>query len=140
MRTILAPSTIATSFRRDVPRAVWLNPQSGASASRVRVFAPTAQSVVLCRYPAPTAAVLEAVPMRRNGDAIYGTRPWVRAGEAGKAVSYTRKDGSLFVQAVDPSQGEVALHAEVSEGTPVHWLGADGSAPAEVIAATPAGS
>lgn len=75
--------------------------------------------------------------MRRNGDTIYGTRPWVRAGEAGKAVSYTRKDGSLFVHAVDPSQGEVALPAEFAEGTAVHWLGADGSAQVEVLAATP---
>ncbi len=54
-----------------------LDPVVGASASRVRVFAPTAQSVVLCRYPAPTAAVLEAVPMRRNGDA--GTWTFARS-------------------------------------------------------------
>ena len=48
-----------------------------------------------------------------------------------------RKDGSLFVHAVDPSQGEVALPVEFAEGTAVHWLGADGSAQAEVLAATP---
>ena len=45
-----------------------LDPVANASGSRVRVFAPSAQSLVLCRYPSATAAAVEAVPMRRNGD------------------------------------------------------------------------
>lgn len=75
--------------------------------------------------------------LRGNGEAIYGTRPWVRAGDAAQAVSYTQKDGQLFVQASDPTQGTAALPAEFRAGTTVHWLGAGGSQPAEVLPATP---
>lgn len=75
--------------------------------------------------------------LRANGDAIYGTRSWVRAGDAANAVSYTQNDGRLFVQGTDPAAGELALPAEYVAGERVHWLTASGSEAAEVLAAEP---
>lgn len=67
-----------------------------------------------------------------NGEAIYGTRPWVRHGEDYTApqyspVSYTRKHDVLYVHALEPGRGQVVLPAEVSARTPhVEWLSATG--------------
>jgi alpha-L-fucosidase len=38
--------------------------------------------------------------LEKNGDAVYGTRPWSRAGavtEAGTEVRFTSKSGELFI-------------------------------------------
>ncbi len=69
-----------------------------------------------------------------NGEAIYGTRHWVRAGERDRPVSYTQNAGQLFVQGTEPSHGTIELPAEYVAGSPVHWL--SGGA-AEVVPATP---
>ncbi|WP_341942307.1 alpha-L-fucosidase [Microbacterium sp. LWH10-1.2] len=70
--------------------------------------------------------------LRVNGSAIYGTRPWVRFGEAaGAPVRYTRSDAGVHVHALDPSAGELPIPSELSAGE-ARW--ADGSH-AEVIRA-----
>jgi len=62
-----------------------------------------------------------------NGDAIYGTRPWQRAGDAlgGSPLSYTSKGATVFAQATDPSAGHVVLPAELAVPS-VQWLMDDG--------------
>lgn len=68
--------------------------------------------------------------MRVNGEAIYGTRPWTRCGEEftpadRSPVSYTAKGDVLYIHALDPARGQVALPAEAASG-PVEWLTAAG--------------
>lgn len=63
--------------------------------------------------------------LRDNGDAVYGTRPWIRFGEeTGAPVRCTRSAEGVHVHALDPAAGEIALPAELSGGT-ARW--ADGS-------------
>ncbi|WP_265520248.1 alpha-L-fucosidase [Oerskovia flava] len=73
-----------------------------------------------------------------NGEAVYGTRPWVRHGDTpahavtgapdttASRVSYTRRDGEVFVHVLDPGRGRVLLAPELDTGRPVRWL-VDGS-------------
>ena len=64
--------------------------------------------------------------MRRNGDAIHGTRPWVRFGEEiGAPRRYTQSAAGVHVHALDPSTGEFGLPAELADGV-ARWT--DGSA------------
>lgn len=64
--------------------------------------------------------------MTANGDAVYGTRPWIRFGEAaGAPVRYTRSAGDVHVHALDPSVGELTLPVELSGSSEVRW--ADGT-------------
>ncbi|WP_407358307.1 alpha-L-fucosidase [Microbacterium sp. LTA6] len=54
--------------------------------------------------------------LRVNGDAIYGTRPWIRMGEqAGVPVRYTRSADGVHLHTLDPSVGTVALPAEFGD-------------------------
>lgn len=64
--------------------------------------------------------------LRRDGDAIYGTRPWVRAYEkSGAPRVYTQGDGVVNVIALDPAAGAFDLPAELAGGE-ARW--ADGAA------------
>ncbi|MFK3679358.1 alpha-L-fucosidase [Microbacterium sp. NPDC090218] len=52
--------------------------------------------------------------LRVNGDAIYGTRPWVRMGErTGAPRRYTTSGSTVHVQALDPSVGTIELPDEL---------------------------
>lgn len=67
-----------------------------------------------------------------NGEAVYGTRPWLRASEQhGAPVRYTSADGAVFVHALEPSIGELALPDELAGGA-VSWVGAVGAGTTEV--------
>ncbi|REJ04850.1 hypothetical protein DY023_13160 [Microbacterium bovistercoris] len=59
-----------------------------------------------------------------NGDAIYGTRPWVRFGEPLAPVRYTASSAGVYLHALDPATGEVTLPPELA-GREARW--ADGS-------------
>ncbi|MFB9309380.1 alpha-L-fucosidase [Agromyces hippuratus] len=64
-----------------------------------------------------------------NGDAVYGTRPWLRAGDRiGAPVSYTTSGGDVFVHAIDPTAGEIRLPSELDGAGSVTWLGAGDAA------------
>ncbi|MFT2815893.1 alpha-L-fucosidase [Leifsonia sp. A12D58] len=73
--------------------------------------------------------------MRTNGDAIYGTRPWLRAGDStiGAPVSYTRSGNTVFALVTDPSAGILTLADEFEAISRVQWLGAEAQ---DVSAAT----
>jgi alpha-L-fucosidase len=63
--------------------------------------------------------------LRRDGDAIYGTRPWIRAFEpTGAPRAYTTGAGGVHVIALDPAAGVIDLPPELGEGRG-RW--ADGS-------------
>jgi alpha-L-fucosidase len=63
--------------------------------------------------------------LRRDGDAIYSTRPWVRAyEETGAPRAYTSGDGVVNVIALDPAAGDLELPEELSD-RPARW--ADGT-------------
>ncbi|MFF2484910.1 alpha-L-fucosidase [Microbacterium sp. NPDC058062] len=63
--------------------------------------------------------------LRRDGDAIYATRPWVRAyEETGAPRAYTAAEGVVNVIALDPAAGGFDLPEELA-GRPARW--ADGS-------------
>lgn len=71
-----------------------------------------------------------------NGEAIYGTRPWIRHGEEYtpeeySPLSYTQKDETLYVHALEPSRGQLVLPAEAA-GKNVHWLTEQGLVPGDV--------
>ena len=61
--------------------------------------------------------------LRRNGEAIYGTRPWIRAVEPMVPVRYTQSADAVFIHALRPATGELALPAELAADTAT-WLGA----------------
>ncbi|MGX1932318.1 alpha-L-fucosidase [Microbacterium resistens] len=68
--------------------------------------------------------------LRRNGDAVYGTRPWIRAAErTGAPRAYTRSANAVHLHLLDPAHGEAEVPSEI-DGAALHW--ADGSA-AEVV-------
>lgn len=62
--------------------------------------------------------------LKVNGQAIYGTRPWLRAGESrgGSPVSYTRQEDTVYLHAIDPTAGFATLPSELVGGE-MHWLG-----------------
>ena len=63
--------------------------------------------------------------LRRDGAAVYGTRPWIRAfEESGAPRAYTASPGAVHVIALDPALGSIDLPAELSSGR-AHW--ADGT-------------
>ncbi|MDQ4212511.1 alpha-L-fucosidase [Microbacterium capsulatum] len=65
--------------------------------------------------------------LRTNGASIYGTRPWIRAGETvGAPRAYTRSNAGVHVHALDPAAGTLALPAELAGSADARW--ADGSA------------
>jgi len=67
--------------------------------------------------------------LKQNGDAIYGTRPWTRAegdtNEAGLAVRFTQKQGSLYAILMDaPKSPDLLLHTVTAKpGSEVYLLG-----------------
>jgi alpha-L-fucosidase len=63
-----------------------------------------------------------------NGDAIFGTRPWLKSNgqtNEGIAVRYTQKDGSLYATLLDrPSTGQISLEKlRAADGTRISLLG-----------------
>lgn len=65
--------------------------------------------------------------MTLNGDAIYGTRPWVRFGEeTGAPRRYTQSTAGVHVHALDPSAGAIALPSDLAVTDDARWM--DGSA------------
>ncbi|MEV5071314.1 alpha-L-fucosidase [Microbacterium sp. LMI12-1-1.1] len=61
--------------------------------------------------------------LRRDGAAVYGTRPWVRAfEETGAPRAYTAVDGAVNVIALDPAAGVLELPVELEAGR-ARWLG-----------------
>lgn len=77
-----------------------------------------------------------------NGDAIYGTRPWIRMGErTGAPRRYTTTGATVHVHALDPSTGTLELTEELL-GSDLRWT--DGSvverqAHDQAVAVIPAG-
>ncbi|HEY9306298.1 MAG TPA: alpha-L-fucosidase [Microbacterium sp.] len=61
--------------------------------------------------------------LRRDGAAVYGTRPWVRAFEdTGVPRAYTAVDGAVNVIALDPAAGVLELPVELADRR-ARWLG-----------------
>lgn len=59
--------------------------------------------------------------LRRDGESIYGTRPWVRAAEeTGAPRAYTARGAEVNVIALDPAVGELELPPELAHGS-AHW-------------------
>jgi len=64
--------------------------------------------------------------LHAHGTTIYGTRPWLRHGEAhGEPRRYTQSAGDVHVHTLDPSLGRITLPAELEHGR-ARW--SDGSA------------
>lgn len=73
--------------------------------------------------------------LRRHGEAIFGTRPWLRNGEAsGAPRAYTAGAGRVYVHLLDPAAGSLDLPPELARPGRASWL-ADG-APAELTDGT----
>jgi len=61
--------------------------------------------------------------MSVNGAAVYGTRPWLRAGEpVGAPLAYTTTGETVHVHLLDPSVGELTLPPELA-GRAGTWSG-----------------
>ncbi|MDQ7877497.1 alpha-L-fucosidase [Microbacterium sp. QXD-8] len=61
--------------------------------------------------------------LRRDGAAVYGTRPWVRAfEETGAPRAYTAGDDAVNIIALDPGAGLLELPVELEAGR-ARWLG-----------------
>ncbi|MHA6523925.1 alpha-L-fucosidase [Tessaracoccus sp. G1721] len=64
--------------------------------------------------------------LRVNGDAVYGTRPWIRCREeAGVPRVYTASAGAVHLHVLDPAAGAVELPPELADPATAVW--ADGS-------------
>lgn len=61
--------------------------------------------------------------LSNQGEAIYGTRPWLRYGDNG--VRYTQRGGEVYMLVMDPTQIGVALPPELSRRK-ARWLGEPG--------------
>src|SRR5512138_3198591 len=60
--------------------------------------------------------------LQRNGEAIYGTRPWIRYTDSdpgGAEVRYTAKKGTLYVIVTNlPENRMIRLPPEAAQGHP----------------------
>jgi len=68
--------------------------------------------------------------LEKNGEAIYGTRPWIKAvGKTtdGMEIRFTKKDENLFVIFLGvPKSGKVTIKSlKVKEGTRIYFLGSN---------------
>lgn len=64
--------------------------------------------------------------LRTNGDAVYGTRPWIRCGEeTGVPRAYTSSQDAVHVHVLAPAMGTVDLPTEVLGLPSARW--ADGT-------------
>ena len=62
--------------------------------------------------------------LRINGDAIYATRPWVRAGEReGTPRAYTSSASGTHVHVLDPAAGVLELPVELAAASGARWSG-----------------
>lgn len=73
--------------------------------------------------------------LRVNGEAIFATRPWLRANESG--VSFTRTADAVYLLVTDPEIGELTLPAELAGAATVTWLGGSEAAVHGGVAAIP---
>ena len=65
--------------------------------------------------------------LRDNGDAVYGTRPWIRSSEeTGAPRAYSTSGDTVHVYALDPSTGSIELPLELASLADARW--SDGSA------------
>lgn len=65
--------------------------------------------------------------LQDNGDAVYGTRPWIRSSEeTGAPRAYTTSEATVHVHVLDPSTGSIELPQELVKLTDARW--SDGSA------------
>ncbi|MDO5081899.1 MAG: alpha-L-fucosidase [Arachnia propionica] len=56
-----------------------------------------------------------------NGEAVFGSRPWLRSGEG--PVRHTVVGGQVFAHVLDPQSGVLRLPAELRRAPSVSWLG-----------------
>ncbi len=65
--------------------------------------------------------------LRTNGEAIYGTRPWIRANDTalGIPVSYTCSGDIVYLHVTDPAQGVLTLPPELATASTLEWLGTE---------------
>jgi alpha-L-fucosidase len=81
--------------------------------------------------PEPQIEALQGIGswLAVNGEAIYGTRPWLRTGdemEDGLVVRYTAKEGFLYITILKPPQGTLRLpDLPVKDGSALSVLGKD---------------
>ena len=98
---------------------------TAATCSSTSVRPPRASSPG-CRR---SASSLSGGGCARNGDAIYGTRPWSRTdGTTGEGhdVRYTTRDGAVYaIVCGTPAADRVALDVVPAPGADVHLLGHD---------------
>ncbi len=73
--------------------------------------------------------------LETNGIAIFGTRPWHRAGDAD--VRYTVGQGRLYAHCLSPAVGELRLPDERAHLTQVNWLGGGTTAVTDLVAPIP---
>lgn len=69
-----------------------------------------------------------------NGSAVFGTRPWLRAGDG--ATRYTYRDGTLFCH-VPTSEAAFCLPDELAGRTEIQWLGSGTTAAESGVAEIP---
>lgn len=81
--------------------------------------------------PEPQVAALQGIGrwLETNGEAIYGTRPWTRAGDElqdGAKVAYTSAGGALYITLLQPAQERLRLpDIPVNDGSTLTLLGSD---------------
>ncbi len=81
--------------------------------------------------PEPQAQALLGIGrwLAINGEAVYGTRPYSRAGdetEDGLKVAYTTKENALYITILQPPQGVLKVpNLPVTDNTTLTWLDKD---------------
>ncbi len=66
----------------------------------------------------------------KNGEAIFGTRPWLRYGKSASGdmkIRYTRKEDSVYAIVLDPVPGKRVNLEGLGDRSEVSMLGRDGS-------------
>lgn len=76
--------------------------------------------------------------LKVNGDAVYGTRPWVRCrGEVGVPRAYTASAGAVHVHVLEPGVGHVELPSELSGAAEARWSDGTVAAIADGVVSVP---
>ena len=78
--------------------------------------------------------------LRVNGDAVYGTRPWVRCREEhGVPRTYTTSEGAVHVHVLDPAVGHVELPTELASPSEARWSDQTAATITDGVAVVPEG-